>query len=101
MPFLLLGVRVCLAGLGVDTGRVPQVWAAVPIWRRRRLRLSACVRPGPPAAGSGSDLTRPTSQAGLGRREEEVRARGLAPASPHRLLPTWHCLLPLPTAEGK
>lgn len=26
-----------------------------------------------------------------------MRARGLAPASPHWLLPTWHCLLPLPT----
>lgn len=30
-----------------------------------------------------------------------MRARGLAPASPHRLLPTWHCLLPLPTAGGE
>lgn len=30
-----------------------------------------------------------------------MRHGGLAPASPHRLLPTWHCLLPLPTAEGK
>lgn len=41
----------------------------------------------------------PHPRQGWGRREEEVRAHACSPAA-HRLLPTWHCLLPLPTAGG-